>query len=132
MTRRILSILLLTFLAAKPAYGQVVSTSRSNSQPNLLFIFADDQAFNTIHQLGNDEIQTPNLDQLVRRGVTFTHAYNQGAWGGAVCVASRAMLNTGRFLWHAHQVYGSVDKDFRQRGRMWSQLLAAILVHDLG
>jgi choline-sulfatase len=64
-------------------------------KPNILFIFADDQCFETLRSLGNDEIQTPNLDKLVRGGVTFTHAYNQGAWHGAVCVASRTMLNTG-------------------------------------
>lgn len=39
------------------------------------------------------------MDRLVRRGTTFTHCFNQGSWTGAVCVASRAMLNTGRYLW---------------------------------
>jgi arylsulfatase A-like enzyme len=49
--------------------------------------------------LNNPEIKTPNMDRLVRQGTTFTHCFNQGAWHGAVCVASRAMLNTGRYLW---------------------------------
>ncbi len=96
---------------------------RAAEQPNLLFIFADDQAFDTIHALGNEEIHTPNLDRLVQQGTTFTHAYNQGAWGGAVCVASRTMLNTGRFLWHAHRDYGQTDQLYRQKNRMWSQIL---------
>jgi choline-sulfatase len=69
------------------------------ARPNVLFLFTDDQAFRTVHALDNPEVRTPNLDRLVRQGTTFTHCFNQGAWHGAVCVASRAMLNTGRYLW---------------------------------
>ncbi len=94
-------------------------------KPNILFIFADDQCFETLHALGCDEIQTPNLDRLVRGGTTFSHAYNMGSWTGAVCVASRTMLNTGLFLWHAQRAARKVDKEFRQHDRMWAQLLAA-------
>ncbi|MCH8830435.1 MAG: sulfatase-like hydrolase/transferase, partial [Planctomycetes bacterium] len=43
-------------------------------KPNILFLFADDQCYETIHALGNAEIKTPNLDRLVRNGVTFTRA----------------------------------------------------------
>ena len=53
-------------------------------KPNILFIFADDLTYQAVHALGNDEIQTPNLDGLVREGLTFTHCYNQGGWNGAV------------------------------------------------
>ena len=93
------------------------------NRPNLLFIFADDQTFEAVRALGNDEVITPNLDRLVRGGTTFTHAYNQGSWSGAVCIASRTMLNTGLYLWHASRVYKHTDKEFRERGRMWGQLL---------
>jgi len=91
-------------------------------KPNILFIFADDQCFETLRSLGHDEIQTPNLDKLVRGGVTFTHAYNQGAWHGAVCVASRTMLNTGRFLWHSQNAE-PILKDEAAKGRFWSQYM---------
>jgi arylsulfatase A-like enzyme len=67
--------------------------------PNVLFLFTDDQAFQTINALNNPAVKTPNMDRLVRRGTTFTHCFNQGGWHGAICVASRAMLNTGRYLW---------------------------------
>ena len=91
---------------------------RADPGPNLLFLFADDQAFNTLHALGNDEIQTPNLDRLVNNGVTFTHAYNQGSWSGAVCVASRHMLVTGRFLWQAHKASRTAAAELKA-GRFW-------------
>jgi len=98
-------------------------------KPNFLFIFSDDQTYEALRALGNDEIKTPNLDRLVARGVTFTHAYNMGAWHGAVCVASRTMLNTGRFLWRAQAL--DVRKKgapkplvgASERGEFWAQLL---------
>ncbi len=71
-----------------------------NKQKNVLFILADDQRFNTIHSLGNNCIKTPNIDALVARGTTFTQAHIPCGTSGAVCMPSRAMLNTGRTLFH--------------------------------
>ena len=104
-------------LAFRPHRGLA---AKKTTQPNILFLFADDQTYETVAALGNDEIRTPNLDKLVRNGTTFTHAYNQGAWNGAVCIASRCMLNTGRFLWNAHKVDRSAEKE-RAAGRFWSE-----------
>src|SRR5688572_27462424 len=67
-------------------------------RPNILLLFSDDQRADTIAALANSHIQTPNLDQLVRRGTSFSRAYCMGAMQGAVCVPSRAMLMTGRTL----------------------------------
>ena len=75
--------------------------SNAATKPNVLFIFADDQCYETIGELGLTDIETPNLDRLMNSGTSFTRAYNMGSWSGAVCVASRHMLNTGRFLWDA-------------------------------
>ncbi len=93
----------------------------NTAKPNVLFIFADDMSYETIGAHGVLDIDTPNLDKLARRGATFTHAYNMGAWGGAVCVASRRMLNTGRFVWAAQQA------DLNQLvsdNQMWSQRMS--------
>ena len=74
-----------------------------NGQPNIVFIFADDLTYSAINALGNKEIHTPNLDRLVNSGTTFSHAYNMGAWNGAVCLASRAMMISGRSVWNADE-----------------------------
>jgi choline-sulfatase len=87
-------------------------------RPNVLFILADDHSYDSLHATGNPEIKTPNLDKLARQGVRFTRAYNMGAWNGAVCLASRRMLNTGRFLWRAEKLDLN---DEVAAGRMWSQ-----------
>lgn len=68
--------------------------------PNVLFLFTDDQRFDTIHSLGNPHIHTPNLDKLVADGVAFTNAYIMGGSSPAVCSPSRAMLFSGRTLWN--------------------------------
>ena len=77
--------------------------SCSNERPNFLIIETDDQTFKSINCLNNSEIETPNIDRLVRMGTTFTHAYNQGSWSGAVSVASRSMLMTGQNMFKAPQ-----------------------------
>jgi arylsulfatase A-like enzyme len=69
-------------------------------KPNVLFFFTDDQRFDTIHALGNPQISTPNMDKLVENGTAFTQAHIPCGTSGAVCMPSRAMLHTGRTLFH--------------------------------
>jgi len=105
-------------VAAAPASKKPAA----HAKPNVLFIFADDQCFQTLRCLGNDEIKTPNLDRLAKRGMLFTHAYNQGAWCGAVCVSSRSMLNTGRFLWNAKRVHDASNSQHAAT-RLWAEYM---------
>ena len=66
--------------------------------PNVVVMITDDQRFDTIRALGNENIVTPNMDSIVQNGVSFTHAYIMGSMNGAVCMPSRAMLMSGRTL----------------------------------
>ena len=70
-------------------------------KPNVIVLFSDDQRWGTIGAWGEEPVQTPNLDRLVKRGVSFDHAHIMGGDQGAVCVPSRAMLHTGQTLWRA-------------------------------
>ena len=74
------------------------SAGRAAEQPNVLFVFSDDQRADTIAALGNAHIRTPHLDRLVDEGTVIRRVYCMGALQGAVCVPSRAMLLTGRTL----------------------------------
>lgn len=67
-------------------------------RPNVLFLLADDQRYGTIHALGNEEISTPNLDRLVHRGMSFVNAHIPGGTTSAVCMPSRAMINSGKYV----------------------------------
>ena len=99
-----------------------MSAQGADPKPNILFLFADDFSYEAIRALGHTDIDTPHLDRLAARGTTFTHAYNMGSFSGAVCVASRAMLISGRSLWRAHAIYNTMDQE-REAGRLWPQLL---------
>lgn len=93
-------------------------------KPNILFLFADDFCHEAVNAVGMTDIETPNLDRLANSGTVFTHAYNMGSWSGAVCVASRTMLNTGRYVWRAQKVYDKKAMDGEvERGVLWSQLM---------
>ncbi len=90
-------------------------------QTNVILLFADDQRFNTIHALGNDEIITPNLDKLVSNGTTFTHAHIPCGTSGAVCMPSRAMLHTGRTLFSLGNEGQTISDDFTLMGEVFQK-----------
>lgn len=119
----------LIFLAAFLT-AAATSPAQIPAKPNILFILTDDQAVDTIAALGEAipgsvTVQTPNLDRLARSGTAFRNASNMGAWNGAVCVASRSMLNTGRFLWPAEAAEkGKYQREIKG-GRFWSQRMRA-------
>ena len=89
--------------------------------PNIVFFFTDDQRFDTIAALGNEHIITPTLDSLVRDGVTFTSAYIMGGTSGAVCMPSRAMLHTGRTLFHIEVQGQAIPTDHTTMGECFQQ-----------
>lgn len=99
-----ISVVVFVFILASdvPAILPVRATAaetRLPKKPNILFVFTDDQRWDTIGALGNPEIKTPHCDRLVREGFHFTNAYCMGSMVGAVCLPSRTMLATGRSLW---------------------------------
>jgi len=61
--------------------------------PNILWICTDQQRFDTIAALGNSIIRTPNLDELVKTGVSFVNTFCQCP----VCTPSRGSFLTGRY-----------------------------------
>ena len=69
-------------------------------RPNIVFFFTDDQRFDTLGVLGNPDVHTPTMDSWINAGTTFTRAHIMGGTSGAVCMPSRAMLMTGRTLFH--------------------------------
>lgn len=60
-----------------------------NSQPNIIFILADDMGYSDVGCYGG-EIRTPVLDHLAENGIRFTQFYS-----AARCWPSRAALMTG-------------------------------------
>ncbi len=113
-----LFILVLCFSSCK----DITKTEGLEEKPNIVFIFTDDQTYSSVQALGNNEIITPSLDKLVKGGTSFTHAYNMGSWSDAVCLASRAMLNSGRSVWRAHD-FTQYWKKNDSLNKSWPKLL---------
>ncbi len=86
---------------------------------NVLFVITDDQRFDTIHSLWNEEILTPNLDRLARRGTAFTRAHIAGGTCGAVCMPSRAMVLTGRNPFHLQELGGDIPPEHKTIGEVF-------------
>jgi len=80
---------------ATASLGALVAKAKQQ-KPNVVFIFTDDQRFDTIAALGNPHIVTPNLDRLARRSFIFRNAYNFGGNTAAVCIPARNMVMTGK------------------------------------
>jgi arylsulfatase A-like enzyme len=63
------------------------------NRPNLLFLYTDEQRFDTLAAYGNDQIEMPNLNRLAESSTVFERAYVTQP----VCTPSRSTLLTG--LW---------------------------------
>lgn len=88
-------------------------------KPNILFLFADDQRADALGISGNPHILTPTLDQLAQEGSRFTNAYVMGGNHGAICMASRAMLLSGKNLFQVYDRLNGVQTmtmDFAKAG----------------
>ncbi len=64
-----------------------------NDHPNLFFIFADMMRSQAMGCMGNEQVFTPNLDQLAKEGVRLTNAISTFP----LCCPYRAMLMTGKY-----------------------------------
>ena len=60
-------------------------------RPNIVVIMADDLGWRDLHCYGNEQIDTPFLDQLAAEGMRFTDAYA----AAPVCSPTRAAMMTG-------------------------------------
>jgi len=96
MTIRLLLPALLTILSAAPASFAEETAQR----PNILFLLADDQAWNGLSVAMHPElsysrslrVQTPSIEKLAAQGMRFSAAYAPAP----MCSPTRIALQTGR------------------------------------
>jgi len=75
-----------------------VRVSAQQRPLNVIILYSDDHSFHALGAMGNREVQTPNIDRLASQGMLFSQAHVMGGHHGAVCIPSRAMLLTGRYV----------------------------------
>ena len=74
---------------------------------NLILLMADDHRSDAMSCAGDGGVATPHLDALATRGVRCSQARIMGGHSPAVCIPTRAALNTGRTPFRASCGLGS-------------------------
>jgi arylsulfatase A-like enzyme len=75
------------------------------NQPNIIFIFSDQQRYNTMGCTGNSEVRTPAFDRLAAEGVLFRQAFSSCP----ICSPYRAQVLTGLY---SHK-NGVLDNEYK-------------------
>ncbi|MBI9063801.1 MAG: arylsulfatase [Marinilabiliaceae bacterium] len=68
------------------------------TQPNIIYILADDLGYGDLSCYGQEKFSTPNIDKLAKHGIKFTQHYS----GSTVCAPSRSALLTGQHTGHTY------------------------------
>jgi len=79
--------------------------AHSENRPNILFVFSDQQRYDTMGCTGNRVIQTPAFDRLASEGVSFRQAFSSCP----ICSPYRGQILTGRYS-HTN---GVVDNEYQ-------------------
>ncbi|MCF8227131.1 MAG: sulfatase-like hydrolase/transferase [Bacteroidales bacterium] len=104
INRKLLVLLFLTVIVFGPA--AIAQENQNTRHPNILLIFIDDMGWPAVSALGNEHVQTVNIDRIANEGMLFTDAYVNPQ-----CTPSRASLLTGQHtartrFWHVVGRYG--------------------------
>ncbi len=92
--------------------GGFLNCQRAQTQPNIVFILADDLGYGELGCYGQEKIETPNIDKLATTGMRFTQFYS----GAPVCAPARCVLLTGKHSGHA---YIRGNDEWASRGDVW-------------
>ncbi len=85
-----------------------ISADAAVQRPNVVIIYTDDQGVGDVSALNPESrFATPNLDRLVREGMTFTDGHSSDT----VCTPSRYGLLTGRYSWRTRLKKGVMGAD---------------------
>lgn len=86
-------------LAMAVSIAGLLATGCTAAPPNMIFILTDDLGWGDLSCYGQQNWQTPRLDEMALEGMLFTDAYA----GNTVCAPSRATLLTGQHTGHVYQ-----------------------------
>jgi arylsulfatase A-like enzyme len=80
------------FAVALCVFHSAVGLTEESARPNVVFILADDLGWADTTLYGHTKFyNTPNLERLAKRGMTFTHAYS----ASPLCSPTRSAILTG-------------------------------------
>lgn len=100
----------------------------NNPKPNFIIIMADDLGYNDLSCYGNQDIETPRIDQMAKQGVRFVDFHSNGA----VCSPTRAALLTGRYQQRTGVTGVITAKHHRDKGLPLSERTFAEILKENG
>ncbi|WP_111708250.1 sulfatase family protein [Lutibacter citreus] len=100
-------------LAAALLLNVFISCAQKDTRPNIIFLLSDDQTSISVGCYGNDQVVTPNMDNLAAEGILFENHYNTTS----ICMASRAIIMTGMYEYKTgcNFMHGSLRKEKFQK-----------------
>src|SRR6185437_462402 len=96
----------LAVIAMTPA-ATCGAMAKEPKRPNIVFIFADDHAYQAIGAYGHKLNQTPNIDCIAKTGMRFDRCLVTNS----ICGPSRATILTGKYS-HINGFYNNTNSRF--------------------
>ena len=113
LTRTAWLLSLLICLTGGYAFSQSPNPQYAKKmRPNIVYILADDMGYGELGSYGQENIETPNLDELAKRGMRFTQHYAY-----PVCAPSRYLLMTGK---NSGKAFIRGNDEWDERGDVWN------------
>ena len=125
MNFRWLFLLLFSGLITACGQTETLVEEKPLGPPNIILIFTDDHGYSDLGIMGlKDDVRTPHIDALARRGVIM----KQGYVAAPTCTPSRAALLTGRYQ-QTMQIETQIDITVRkgQAGFAQADTIAELL-----
>jgi arylsulfatase A-like enzyme len=112
---RLLLILTIAFVGA-----DATTFAAAKKQPNILFIFSDDHAYQAISAYGDKRhlLETPNIDRIGWEGMRFDRCLVPNS----ICGPSRASILTGKYS-HLNGFYNNSNSRFDGSQQTFPKLL---------
>jgi len=95
-----------------------ITAEKTKTQPNILFVISDDQAYPYASAYGTNWVKTPNFDKIAGEGILFTNAFVTSPG----CSPSRASILTGRYPWQLEEA-GTHGSSFPDKYKTFTQVL---------
>lgn len=95
---------MMAFVITFGLYSCAKQEEQKPKRPNIIFMMADDHAYQAISAYSDHLIITPNIDRIADEGMVFTNA----SVTNSICAPSRAVILTGK---HSH-INGKTDNHF--------------------
>lgn len=79
---------------------------KTEKQPNIILIMADDMGYECISTYGSQTYSTPVLDSLAANGMKFSNCISQ-----PLCTPSRVKIMTGLYNYRNYDYFGHLNSD---------------------